>query len=71
VLGTGVEIGEDADGYVPFLDAGSEASGEFFCAECGYGVSVQATLPVCPMCGGTAWEQTVSSPLARAALHVL
>jgi hypothetical protein len=47
----------EAAGYVHFVPAGEEARGEFHCADCGYGVSVQRRLPLCPMCGGTAWEQ--------------
>jgi rubrerythrin len=47
----------DASGYVPFFAAGVVAAGEFFCSECGYGVSVQQRLPLCPMCGGISWEQ--------------
>jgi rubrerythrin len=47
----------EAAGYVPFFAAGSAAAGEFFCSECGYGVSIQQRLPLCPMCGGAAWEQ--------------
>jgi rubrerythrin len=47
----------EAAGYVHFLAAGEEARGQFHCADCGYGVSVQRRLPLCPMCGGTAWEQ--------------
>jgi|GEM_PF-3187933 len=47
----------EAAGYVSFFAAGSTATGEFFCSECGYGVSIQQRLPLCPMCGGTSWEQ--------------
>jgi rubrerythrin len=47
----------EAAGYVPFFATGTVVSGEFHCSECGYGVSVQQQLPLCPMCGGTAWEQ--------------
>jgi rubrerythrin len=43
------------------LDAGRPASGEYTCAECGYGVSVRSMLPVCPMCRGLTWEPTASS----------
>jgi hypothetical protein len=42
--------------YVPFTAAGEEASGEYRCAECGYGVTVWAKLPRCPMCSGSSWE---------------
>ena len=42
--------------YVAFHAAGELADGEFHCAECGYGVAVRTTLPMCPMCGGASWE---------------
>ena len=35
--------------------AGARAKGEFRCEECGYGVTVYRSLPVCPMCHGTEW----------------
>ena len=54
------------DGYVHFFSSGSRVKGEFHCAECGYGVTVYRVLPVCPMCGGTQWEQSAWSPLSRA-----
>lgn len=63
--GTGLQETTDADGYVEFFRTGEEAAGEFRCSECGYGVVVQRALPLCPMCGGEAWEQ----PPARA-LHL-
>jgi len=55
----------DAD-YVEFRETGEQAKGEFRCAECGYGVAVVRTLPLCPMCGGHAWEESTWSPFARA-----
>jgi hypothetical protein len=48
--------------FVDFLHAGSSAKGEFHCSECGYGVTIFRALPVCPMCGGEAWEQSTWSP---------
>ncbi len=42
--------------YVQFAAAGEQASGEYGCAECGYGVTVWTTLPRCPMCSGASWE---------------
>ena len=66
MLEIGVDTDEEAEGFVPFWKAGSAAKGEFHCAECGYGVSVQTRLPVCPMCAGTSWERRAWSPLARA-----
>jgi hypothetical protein len=55
----------DPDGYVHFWTTGSAVKGEFHCSECSYGVTVYRELPVCPMCGGTSWEQTAWSPLTR------
>ena len=54
------------EGFVKFSAAGENVKGEYHCSECGYGVTVCRELPVCPMCGGTAWEQTSWSPFARA-----
>jgi rubrerythrin len=52
---------EVADGdYVTFRAAGQQAVGEFRCSECGYGVSVHRALPRCPMCSGTAWEESTA-----------
>ena len=51
--------------YVEFVKTGAQASGAFHCSSCGYGVSVQASLPRCPMCGGTTWEIDTSSAYAR------
>lgn len=44
------------DGFVDFLLAGTQAIGEFRCADCGYGAVIQRALPICPMCRGTIWE---------------
>jgi rubrerythrin len=43
--------------FVEFAATGAPAAGAFHCSGCGYGVSVQETLPRCPMCGGTTWER--------------
>jgi hypothetical protein len=55
----------DRDGAPDFFTAGSEANGEYHCADCGYGVSVRLLLPVCPMCRGRLWEDVGTSPFAR------
>jgi hypothetical protein len=47
----------DDSGFVDFAVAGTEAAGEFRCADCSYGAVVQRVLPPCPMCGGTIWER--------------
>jgi rubrerythrin len=56
---------EDVD-LVEFVTAGTAAAGEYHCAACGYGVTVHAALPLCPMCGGTTWEPAAWSPFSRA-----
>ncbi len=43
--------------WVDFAEAGSDVSGEYRCADCGYGVVVQRVLPLCPMCRGAVWER--------------
>ena len=54
----GARTSGTADGeFVEFLRAGDPANGVFRCSGCGYGVALQATLPQCPMCGGTTWER--------------
>ena len=42
--------------WVEFAETGSDATGEFRCADCGYGVVVQRVLPPCPMCHEIRWE---------------
>ena len=60
-LGTEPELSEtpapDLQEWVDFVEAGSDASGGFRCADCGYGVVVQHVLPPCPMCHGAVWER--------------
>jgi rubrerythrin len=54
-----------SDDFVEFFASGAVAKGEFHCSECGYGVTVHAELPPCPMCGGESWEQAPWSPFTR------
>ena len=51
-----VPVPLDDSGFVDFAVADADASGEFRCADCGYGAVVRRALPPCPMCGGTVWE---------------
>jgi len=53
--------------YVEFFVTGMAVAGEYHCADCGYGVTVHATLPQCPMCSGTTWERHMWRPLERTA----
>jgi len=50
------EVPLDDAGFADFVVAGTRLSGEFRCADCGYGAVVQRLLPQCPMCSGTVWE---------------
>ena len=45
----------DDSGFVDFIAAGTQISGDFRCADCGYGAVVHGALPQCPMCAGTVW----------------
>jgi rubrerythrin len=62
-----VEVPIDDSGFVEFAVAGTPASGEFRCADCGYGAVVQRSLPRCPMCGGSVWESR--GPLPSRHVH--
>jgi hypothetical protein len=54
-----------AAGYVYFHATGDLVAGDFYCSECGYGVSVARELPRCPMCSGTTWERRETTPILR------
>ena len=53
--------------YVRFWPTGAEVIGTFCCAACGRAVCSVRRLPDCPTCGGSLWEDTVSSPFGSAA----
>ena len=54
----GDTTGSSRDGdFVQFVQAGTEVAGAYRCSACGYGVTVRAALPTCPMCAGSTWEQ--------------
>jgi rubrerythrin len=55
--------------FVEFVIAGAAARGEYHCSDCGYGVTVHAILPQCPMCAGTNWEPADWTPFSRARLQ--
>jgi len=59
-------VGDQEGGYVTFVASGARGTGQYRCAECGYGITIHAALPDCPMCGGTAWEETPWSPISNA-----
>jgi rubrerythrin len=51
--------------YVDFVEAGTRAVGAYHCSGCGYGITVHAELPNCPMCAGTTWELHDWSPFTQ------
>jgi rubrerythrin len=57
------EVPQDDSGFREFAIAGGRVSGEFRCADCGYGAVVQRALPPCPMCGGAVWESRAPRPV--------
>jgi rubrerythrin len=66
-MAQGIETSQTAtDDFVEFWATGQAVKGEFHCSECGYGVTIVRTLPLCPMCGGSSWEQSTWSPFLRA-----
>jgi rubrerythrin len=65
MLDEGRKLEEVEGDYVAFVTAGAPAAGAYHCSGCGYGVTVQMTLPQCPMCGGTTWEPAAFSAYSR------
>ena len=66
-MAEGIETIEAASGdYVEFWPSGENVKGEFHCSECNYAVTIVRALPLCPVCGGTSWEQSPWSPFTRA-----
>jgi hypothetical protein len=57
VLNIGERAARQQPDYVEFVTTGAPATGAFHSSSCGYGVTVQSTLPQCPMCNGTTWER--------------
>jgi rubrerythrin len=55
-------IAREPSEYVEFVTTGAPATGAFHCSACGYGVTVQSTLPQCPMCNVTTWERARETP---------
>lgn len=58
-----VEISLDEPDFAELTVAGTQLSGEFRCADCGYGAVVQHVVPLCPMCSGSVWE--LRGPVTR------
>ena len=57
------------DDFEALFASGARATGEYHCVACGYGITLHSTLPRCPMCGGSSWEQSTWSPFTRAFEH--
>jgi hypothetical protein len=45
-----------------FHASGARIVGELRCSGCGYGIVSRGVLPTCPMCQGTAWEESAWRP---------
>jgi len=58
---------DPGDESVEFFATGIKVAGQYRCAECGYGITIHAELPVCPMCSGRSWEATPWTPLSSSA----
>ncbi|HZO97050.1 MAG TPA: hypothetical protein VFB42_06725 [Gaiellaceae bacterium] len=58
------------DETIDFQPAGTQATGQYRCADCGYGVMIHSELPACPMCSGTWWEPVAWTPFRNARAQV-
>ena len=62
-------LDRDAGDFIEFARTGALVTGAYHCSGCGYGVTLQASLPRCPMCSGTTWEPAASSSYAAPELQ--
>jgi len=53
------------DDFAALFTTGTHGTGQYRCASCGYGITLHAPLPNCPMCKGETWEQAAWTPFAR------
>jgi hypothetical protein len=51
--------------FVAFFASGTPGAGQYRCADCGYGITIRAELPDCPMCAGRSWEAVPWSPFGN------
>ena len=58
-----VSVEPEADGLDSLHATGTIAAGEYRCTSCRYGITINALLPPCPMCGGELWERIAWHPL--------
>ena len=65
--GTPLQGVRPAPDEVRFWRTGAQVIGTFCCAACGLALCSVRQLPDCPTCGGSLWEDTVSSPFGSAA----
>jgi hypothetical protein len=54
-----------ADAQSTIWVTGEQASGQFRCSTCSYGVTVYVQLPRCPMCAGEQWLEAGPAALLR------
>ena len=57
------------EGHVEIHSSGSHVAGDFRCASCGYGIVFRGALPHCPICHGSAWEESAWRPFSRGRTH--
>ena len=60
-----VELVPSGDDFIAFYAAGARVVGEFCCSDCTYGIVSRGALPVCPMCHGSSWEESLWRPFTR------
>ena len=50
---------------IRFHATGARVVGEFRCSHCGYGIVSRGALPICPMCRGSSWQESLWRPFTR------
>ncbi len=65
---TAADVGrvrDDVGEFIAFHTSGARFVGELRCSDCGYGIVSRGVLPICPMCGGSSWEESLWRPFTR------
>ena len=60
-----VEVVPSGDESIGLYATAARVVGEFCCSDCGYGIVSRGALPICPMCRGSRWEESLWRPFTR------
>ena len=59
------QLAASGDELIAFYATGARVVGEFRCSGCAYGIVSRGALPICPMCRGSSWQESLWRPFTR------